>query len=67
MHSVSSTKCYSNVRAWATNLEDCDMLGKFSNGDLFAQDAVYHKEYIRPGTGPVYVKSVVTVRLVRLS
>ena len=61
MHSVSSTKCDFNVRAWATNLEDCDMLGKFAKGDLFAQDAVYHKECITPGTGPVCVKSVVSV------
>ena len=28
----------------ATNLEDFDMLGKLASGDLFAQDAVYHKE-----------------------
>ena len=44
MHSVSSTECDLNVRAWATNLDDFDMLGKLANGDLFAHDAVYHKE-----------------------
>ena len=44
MHSVSSTECDLSVRAWATNLEDFDMLGKLASGDLFAQDAVYHKE-----------------------
>ena len=32
------------MRAWATNLEDFDMLGKLAKGDLFAHDAVYHKE-----------------------
>ena len=42
MHSVSSTECDQSVRAWATNLEDFDMLGKLA--DLFAQDTVYHKE-----------------------
>ncbi len=44
MHSVTSTECDVTVRAWATNLEDFDMLGKLSSGDLFAQDTVYHKE-----------------------
>ncbi len=44
MHSVTSTGCDVTVRAWATNLKDFDMLGKLSSGDLFAQDAVYHKE-----------------------
>ena len=44
MHSVTSTECDLSVRAWATNLEDFDMLGKLASGDLFAQDAVYHKE-----------------------
>ena len=44
MHSVTSTECDLSVRAWATNLEDFDMLRKLASGDLFAQDAVYHKE-----------------------
>ena len=44
MHSVSSTECNLHVKALATDLEDFDMLGKLTNGDLFAQDAVYHKE-----------------------
>ena len=42
--SVSSSECDLSVRAWATDLEDFDMLGKLTSGDLFAQDAVYHKE-----------------------
>ena len=44
MYGVSSTECDLNVRAWATNLDDFDMLGKLANGDHFAHDAVYHKE-----------------------
>ena len=44
MHSVSSTECDLNVRAWGTNLEDFDMLGELAKGDLFAQDAVDHKQ-----------------------
>ena len=32
------------MRAWATNIGDLDVLGKIANGDLFADDAVYHKE-----------------------
>ena len=44
MHSISSTECDVNVRAWATNLDDLDMLGKLANSDHFAHDAVYHKE-----------------------
>ncbi len=44
MHSVSSTECDLTVRAWATNLDDFNMLGELANGDLFAHDTVYHKE-----------------------
>ena len=47
-YTVSSTECDLNVKALATDLEDCDILGKLAkfNGDLFAQDAVYHKEWM---------------------
>ncbi len=44
IHSVSSTECDLTVRAWATNLDDFNMLGELANGDLFAHDTVYHKE-----------------------
>ena len=46
IHSVSSTECDLNVKALATDLEDFDILGKLANGDLFAQNAVYHKEWM---------------------
>ena len=47
-YTVSSTECDLNVKALATDLEDCDILDKLAkfNGDLFAQDAVYHKEWM---------------------
>ena len=31
---VSSTECDLSVRAWTTNLEDSDMLGKLASGGL---------------------------------
>ena len=46
IHSVSFTERDLNVKALATDLEDFDMLCKLANGDLFAQDAVYHKEWM---------------------
>ena len=46
IHSVSFTECDLNVKALATDLEDFDILGKLANGDLFAQDSVYHKEWM---------------------
>jgi len=44
MHSVSSIVCDLTVKAWATNLDDFNMLGELANGDLFAHDTVYNKE-----------------------
>ena len=44
LHSVSSAECDHNVREWASNLGDFHMLGKLPQGDLFANDAVYHKD-----------------------
>ena len=44
LHSVSSTECDHNVREWASNMGGFHMLGKLPQGDLFANDAVYHKD-----------------------
>ena len=34
----------SKVRDWATILEDTELLGRLSAGDMVAQDAKYHKK-----------------------
>ena len=46
MHSVSSTECDLNVRVWGGVLtwKILICLVNLQKGDLFTQDAVYHKE-----------------------
>ena len=39
-------KNVSKVRDWATIIEDTELLGRLSTGDMVAQDAKYHKKFL---------------------
>ena len=44
VHEVGTFKIENKVRDWATILEDTELLGRLSAGDMVAQDAKYHKK-----------------------
>ena len=46
VHDVATFQMDSKVRDWATILEDKELLGRLSAGDMVAQDAKYHNKCI---------------------
>ena len=43
---IATFQMDSKVRDWATILEDTELLGRLSAGDMVAQDAKYHKNFL---------------------
>ena len=44
VHEVATFQMDSTVRDWATILEDTELLGRLSAGDMVAQNAKYHNK-----------------------